>query len=773
MMKKCRMLLAALLCLCLLSGSALAASGDAVLARRDYENSDGFQDYISSTILRGDELVLIGETALYTWKVGQADLTAFTWDEDRYAAVFAEDEEEADEFGSYTSQICAFCDGNDIYMVLGRQEYDEDGSGFAGAFLAKVIFDGETATLEAVEDGELDWEELIEYYEDESSARYVDQSCYIDGVLYVLSYGSSDMEVCAVPLDGGYSTVLEDIESPRGMTPYKDGQVLVMLNDYSDANAGSRFIAYDPETEETTEICSLPSQNYSYPSGIAYSAETDRLYYTMAGSVVELNLETGETQEVNDAPTDYGNNNAVVLPGGYYVTSSYEAVIVRNVDPAQKAQIRLKVYDSTYNDTINQAYYAFGNVRGDVSVSISTDYLKPSQLIESMMNQSADYDIFVLTSSDEAFNSIYNRGYMTDLSQSEAVAELFTQLYPQIAESLSYEGAPVAVPIAVYGNASLGVVNDALEKSGLTMEDIPTNWYDLLDNLDELQARLEDTGVTLFNNWYTQNSLKTELFSYIFQDYLLYMNEVDPEMGFNTDVLRSVLAKLDEVDFAALGLPESDEDEDGAMVYYIESGSALFESYVGCTIGDYYAGYSPLLLSLTPDTDAYLRLEVTAAFVNPYSANKDAAIEFLECVLQNMGTGERATLCDVEVEPVRSSYYQEALESAQDELENWKQALEEAEEGDKQEIEGYIADNEEWLQRIDELYWNISPTAIEWYRANDDHLALSSYNSVLYSNEGSSEYSTYIDQYYEGEISATQMLEAMDKKLQMIILEGN
>lgn len=772
MMKKCRMLLAALLCLCLLSGSALAASGDAVLARRDYENNEGFQDYISSTIVRGDELVLIGETALYTWKVGQADLTDFTWDENRYAAVFAEDEEEADEFGSYTSQICAFCEGNDIYVVLGREEYDEDGSSFAGAFLAKVFFDGETATLEAVEDGELDWEELIEYYEDESYVRYAEQSCCIDGTLYVLSYGSSDMEVCAVPLDGGYSTVLEDIEGPRGMTSYKDGQVLFMLYDYSDNNVGPRFIAYDPETEETTEICSLPSQNYSYPSGIAYSAETDRLYYMMAGSVVELNLETGETQEVNDVPVDYGNNNAVVLPGGYYVVSSYEAVIVRNVDPAQKAQIRLKVYDSTYNNTINQAYYAFGNVRGDVSVSVSTEYLQPSQLIESMMNQSADYDIFVLTSSDEAFNSIYSRGYMTDLSQSEAVAELFTQLYPQIAESLSYEGAPVAVPIAAYGNA-LGVVNDALEKSGLTMADIPTNWYDLLDNLDELQARLEDTGVTLFYNWYTQNDLKMQLFSCILQDYLLYMNAVDPEMGFNTDVLRSVLAKLDEVDFAALGLPEGYEDEDGATVsYYIESESILFETYVGCTIGDYYSGYTPLLLSLTPDTDAYLRLEVTAAFVNPYSENKDAAIEFLECALQNMGTGEWATLCDVEVEPVRSSYYQEALESAQDDLENWKQALEEAEEGDKQEIEGYIADNEEWLQRIDEFYWNISPTAIEWYRSNDDHLAVSSYN-VLYGNESSSEVSAYINQYYEGEISATQMLEAMDKKLQMIILEGN
>ena len=129
-------------------------------------------------------------------------------------------------------------------------------------------------------------------------------------------------------------------------------------------------------------------------------------------------------------------------------------------------------------------------------------------------------------------------------------------------------------------------------------------------------------------------------------------------------------------------------------------------------------------------------------------------------------------MCDVETEPVRSSYYEEAVQGCNDEREMLEQMLAEADEEEKQGIEEAIAENERWAEDIEKFYWDISPQAIEWYRSHDDNLGVMGFN-VLYSGEQYSEIYTYIAQYAAGEIGAEEMLTAMDKKLQMMILEGN
>ncbi|MDO4740638.1 MAG: extracellular solute-binding protein, partial [Eubacteriales bacterium] len=422
-------------------------------------------------------------------------------------------------------------------------------------------------------------------------------------------------------------------------------------------------------------------------------------------------------------------------------------------------------------DAVNSAYYDFANMRGDVSVAISTDYLEPSAIIEGMMNRSEDYDIFVLDMQNEAFGALYERGYMAELKGSEQIDELFKQLYPDVAERLSTDGVPVAVPLYCYGSA-FGVNTEALEKAGLTMDDIPTNWCDLLDSLEELHAKLEDTGVALFYDFYTIRDIRSLLFGVIFEDYIAYMESVDPTMGFNTEVFNEVLAKLDAIDFAAMGYKEEINYEE--EFNWGRETMLLFEPYIGCTMGDFYGTYEPVLLSLTPEIEPALKLTVSAAFINPYSKNYDIALEFLECAMGNVQEYVLASLCDIEVEPLRDRYYAENLQSAQESVAQLTQMLAEAEEAEKQALEESLMYAEQWLVDIEENNWEISPKAIEWYRANDDKIHIAQFN-VLYSAEtqNTAEISEYIMQYTEQEISAEEMLKGIDSKLQMMILEGN
>lgn len=772
-MKRWKALIAMLMCIALAMPAGLAATGDAILARRDYNTGEGFDDYINYTLAVGDTLVLIGGNGVYTWKPGDADLTANPWDDEHMEGLYSynsEEDEDGEMVHTSSQALAAYSDGEDVYLVVGLQTMIEsDGYyTFEGASLSKLVIEDGRTRVEPVEDSEIDWEEMVEYYEDESYPRNVEKCVWMDGVLYAVAYGTSDMQAFAIPTDGGYSEVLEDVPAPRAISKYKDGKLLFMTYDYNDGES-VRFVAWDPQEEELEEVCSLETEMYVWPSGVVYSEESDRIYFTLGGSVVELDPATGETEEVNDMPANSGSGSALMLPGGYYVSAGYDATVVRNTDPSQKAEYSLKVNNGNYADPINAAYYDFSNIRGDVSVAVSTEYMQPSQIIEGMMNQSADWDIIVVSTSDEAFSSIFSRGYMAELKGSEKIDQLFADMYPSIAENLSYDGVPVAVPLTCYGN-SFGVNVTALEKAGMTIDEIPTNWYDLLDQLDEINAKLKDTGVSMFYDWYTARDMKNQLFSMIFEDYASYMTMTDMTMGFNTDTLRSVLSKLDEIDFVEMGFPEEYEEED--MVYAMDSDEILFETYVGTTIGEFYGSYQPLLLSLTPDTEPVLKLQVSVAFVNPYSKNQEIAIEYLECAIDNMQFAQKASLCDIEVEPVRSSYYEEALENANEQMAMLQEALEEAEEEDRQMIEESIKDNERWLESIEDGYWDIRPEAIEWYRSNDDNITLQGYN-VLYSGDNYSEVSEYIMQYYEGEIGAEEMLAGIDKKLQMMLLEGN
>ena len=83
----------------------------------------------------------------------------------------------------------------------------------------------------------------------------------------------------------------------------------------------------------------------------------------------------------------------------------------------------------------------------------------------------------------------------------------------------------------------------------------------------------------------------------------------------------------------------------------------------------------------------------------------------------------------------------------------------------------YIRDMEENLEYFDTYGWDVSPREIEWYRAHAENLSLAKVN-WLYSDD-SGEAWELMNQYREGQISGPDMLAAIDKKVQMMLLEGN
>ena len=197
----------------------------------------------------------------------------------------------------------------------------------------------------------------------------------------------------------------------------------------------------------------------------------------------------------------------------------------------------------------------------------------------------------------------------------------------------------------------------------------------------------------------------------------------------------------------------------------------LLQLGTGCTIGNFYSGFTPVLLGMAPGLSNPIALETTVAIVNPFTQHPDVALAFMEELADNIPAGTRYCIDPTLSEPVRGKWNDEAIEELNRQLDELKRDLETADAADKQMIEDSIHDTEESLKYYDEFGWDVGPKDIEWYRAHDEDITVARVN-WLYSDD-TGEAGLLIDQYRDGLISAADMLAGIDKKVQMMLLEGN
>ena len=146
-------------------------------------------------------------------------------------------------------------------------------------------------------------------------------------------------------------------------------------------------------------------------------------------------------------------------------------------------------------------------------------------------------------------------------------------------------------------------------------------------------------------------------------------------------------------------------------------------------------------------------------------------MEFIDELTDNLTSATRYCVDPSLSEPIRGQWNEEYLADTQKMLDDLKADLATAEPADQQMIEENIRDMEENLEYFDTYGWDVSPREIEWYRAHAENLSLAKVN-WLYSDD-SGEAWELMNQYREGQISGPDMLAAIDKKVQMMLLEGN
>lgn len=786
--------------------SASASIGDATLFHAD--SSDGYFESVENVFLMNNKVYYTtGSTIqcydIATRQVQSYDVSAF-YDvdnfEDAEALTVTATDEDGSEYVSYPSVSLdtLFVYKDEMYALMDFSTYSDDSRTIEGGYIYRLIFEDDTVKVEKADLPKLDWTEMVETYDTYSYSRYINSSFICGDYLMAESYN-----------DEGYSTLYSfDLTTGRSAehfiqdiysaVPAGDGRLLVMTYLWSETDSYAEFFFYDLADDSTTSVGKYAVVDYSLPSSLYYAADSDTLYYTLSGEIMmTTGFDFDNAISVNDSPVSTSSGSVQMTEDGYLLLADWENIVLRNVNPDERADVTLRVSDYSYESAVDTAYFKYTNEHGDVSVIISRNGTI-SDVLQAMMNRSGDVDIYAMNVSTSEYSALFERGYMAELDSSEKLTETVNSMYSNLQSAVIKDGHIYAVPLSISGS-TLGYSTQALEKLGLTAEDLPTTWEGFFDFLEEkLPALLtEDCGVRAFESYYSQSDLKRSIFSMLFNSYQNYLNNSDSgEYSFNTPEFRALVDRLEKLDLGALDVLEMTYDEENDIWYGDDDDRTyLFETYVNVTLGSYYYESVPMMLSFG-DGEGQMPVTLAVAFVNPFSENVDKAIEYLEVMADSLSTWDAYALYPDRNEPVRYSDYEEYKANLAEWIEEAKKTqaenseslekLQASDDADEEEIaeleeaianyEEYIANLEENLADIDDTYWLISPQSIASYRARAEYLTPLTYDCTYAT--GNSDDSTdtvwgIVVQYFDGAITADEMLTGIDKKVQMMRLEGN
>lgn len=771
MKKILALILAASLMLC--AAYALAATGNVTIA---VQGQDGFNDFISGMQVWGDKLLLSSYNSLYAWnsetrklvQVQGCDQLQYMLTDEETGVIKAEEDE-----------YCYF--DSDLYVADGklyRMAQINDSDGNQTSYLVEIIIsdDGELSLGEVIDLGDalsITNEADGETY---SYTRSLQNPCSFGRTIYALSYGDS-LELLSLDLDSATvdAMTLDTDYQIDSISPYTEGKLLMIGSNYNVDPVETALLVYDTQTEEITELGKMPRDGYNTPSAICYDEARSKVYYVLSGSVWRMDISDdgfGTPEEFGDMPLESYSNSVAVMMGDWYILSSYDGVVGRDVTLDKMPPQRLRIINSNYAESIKTAYYAFTDKHPEYMVSIS-DNLDESTLLQSMMNRDSSVDIYTISSSSSALSALMNRGYLAELGSSEKLTAAVDSLYPFIRDFCKKDGQLYLMPFSGYATGLTMNTKALTEKLGYTQEDVPTSWKQLFELINDIAAnkKMEEAPeVSFAMEGYTQQDLRNMIFSNMMSDYYTWLDQSEENLTNGTPVLLELCEAFEKVDWSGLGLPE-EYSEDGWMSDGIMKESVLIDfnsvdvtSYVGAAQDSVICP-----LSVVDGEEPVIGMTLTLAFVNPFSENKDAAIEYLEDAWDANGRTNRILMDPNDNEPVVNAYYEQNLKEIQNNIDQQKKSLETMTDEETREMtQNGINSMEEWLEEYKERgKYDVTPEQIAKYREVAGKMAVA--KSDIYGGDSYDQMYQYVD----GAITASQFAAQLEKTLQMQRLEGN
>ncbi len=723
-----------------------------------WERGMGYQ--IDSTAYVGGKVYLFtgGET-FYTWSEGQ-----------ELATHAIEQQQTEDDRWIQTAAVVT--DGQGLWTVTVESSYDQDtgANQVLGAYLWALTED-ENGDLHYGDRVKLNWRDMIEYYEDNEYTKSVRCAYITGGKLLFATYGDNGTIFMRYDVETGEGGPMDmELEgNVYAACAYKDGGFLAFTYEYDyEADKGQDCATvYAVADDGVQTVGKIPVSNWVIPQSPAYGEAQDVLCYVLDGQVMRVDgLDFENAKAVNSASTDGGEQTCYITEDGRYLISSYDAVALKGIDPEARSESRLTV-EMMYNNALENAVFAYGNKHPEVEVrTVNT----VGDVVQAMMSQDASVDIYRLDTDSAAYAALMNRGYLTDLSGSETITGLVSRLYPWLSDAVTKDGKAYALPFYLNVQVMFSWNKEAAKKLGLE-DRRPESWMEFYELLKEMPQLLDDNpAVSLFEPYLTVGRAREQLFAAMLSDYLLYLGTLEPgQRSFDTQEMYNMIKAFESVNFYDLGLAEEEEDS-----YSWTGENILLQTWGSISPQRWGADENEnMLLSVGEGIPARAAGTLSVLIVNPYSKNRDAAIELLETVAEKIEGADRIAMCPDENEPIKSPYAEENLKYIDEYIASLEKSLEEAGEDEKEIYQEQLDDLlEEKQHYLDEYIWDVSAKNIEQYRKDADLIQISTYLGIDMNSDSSEQMRNLLEQYLDGAVDGQTFMRELDQMYRMMMMEG-
>lgn len=288
-----------------------------------------------------------------------------------------------------------------------------------------------------------------------------------------------------------------------------------------------------------------------------------------------------------------------------------------------------------------------------------------------MTTQSDQYDIFILPIMQA--ESIIRKGYCVPMT-SEAAQDFVANMYPHMAKQLTNEdGELVMVPVQLLRRKTIAYDMRAAELLGIDPEDMPTTYEELFEFMRNFEYDYGDLAleydISLFDTSTARNigTLRQRMV-----EDTIALSRVDrktlqahvKEIGKLLDDTMKLSKDVKDVVSPYFYMPEilfSDSTkapehlDEPAFLFTLNNSPLPSDHSEAHTPYRYLLYTQPFDLALTEDIDPVAIYSGYAMVINPYSTKQDAALRYMDYVLNNMDGDDAANVL-MTAEPVPSMY---------------------------------------------------------------------------------------------------------------------
>ena len=659
--------------------------------------------------------------------------------------------------------------GDEIYLLA--RSYEDNSYSIQ---LTTVLDDGRLTGLEPVCEVNLGIDE--DMYPQMSGMATDGESLWV--LLYADNSGADwgNNSLYRISLsDGSASLVTRNYFA--SLTRYTDGRLLTRYWNQQEAYGEDGVVVMpqmaliNPDTGEYEALCSLPSTSCT---GIAVDGEY--VYVSDASHVYRYDASFAAPELVAYLTPGYGSDSAaaMIFDGQYHVASWDADSGLRSVstDPSLLPSTVLRISGGFYDTELLSSFCA---AYPEIAVELEdTYYYKAEDIRQNMTSGDSACDLYALYFTEGAFEALCRKGYCADLSSSQALMNAVQSMYPFVQDVLVQDGKLYAIPLNVSAT-TIGYYTAALDKVGLTVDDLPTSLWGLLDFIDAWYEDYADDypEIQLFEY---STDLSGSLLNLIFETQMAVCDLKGTALTLDTPQVSKLLIRLEELKPILQELSSSGEEDMAFAVIAADSADsarALFSSYADCLPNRYghNATYEamPLLLSLDEGMEPALHMNMSGMILNPASKNAEAAIAFLEYVVEHMPADRRIALEPGYNEPLEYEYYESNKKNITDWISEMEKSMADASEEDKAMYEENLQYAQESLRQTEEERWAIDEQDITAYRTLAAALVVPTSNP-FYST--SPQMTSLLQRFSDGQLSADQFVKEFSRIYQMIEMEN-